>query len=98
MENQSAGQCYAICYNGEHLVAIANPPNNNLDGFVYGTIKNHTNTESAIAEYREYVKTNTEAQDAESYAEEVLKRLPHLEELAIGLYSRCETAINKCDM
>ena len=71
MENQSLGQCYGICYNCEHLVAIANPPHNKLDGFVYGTIQNHTNSDSAIAEYREYVKTNTEAKDAESYAEEV---------------------------
>ena len=97
MENQSSGHCYGICYNGESLVAIANPPHNMLDGFVYGTIQNHTNSDSAIAEYREYVKTNTQAQDAESYAEEVLKRLPHLEELAMELYSRCETAINTCD-
>ena len=97
MENQSTGECYGICYRGGRLVAIANPPHNKLDGFVYGTIQNHTNADSAIAEYREYVKTNTQAQNAESYGEGVLKRLPHLEELATDLYSLCETFINKSD-
>jgi gamma-glutamylcyclotransferase (GGCT)/AIG2-like uncharacterized protein YtfP len=96
MENQLSGECYAICYIDGHLVAIANPPNNKLDGFVYGTMQNHTNPDSAIAEYRQYVQANTLARDAESYAEEVLKRLPHLEELATALHSQCETFINIC--
>ena len=89
------GQCYGICYKDGHLVAIPNPPNPNLKGFVYGTIKNHTSSDSAIAEYREYVKTKIQATDAESYAEKVLKDLPCLKELAENMHSLCKITINR---
>ena len=70
---------YSICLRGDHFVAVPDPKHNNYEGHVYGTFNKHPNAESAIQEYREYIKKKyNDGRSAEEHARSDLNRMPTL--------------------
>ena len=78
---------YRICYDASTglFSTIKNPQHPNYPGYVYGTMRAHTDAASALDEYRECVQQRALFESAEKSAASALERTPALEAEAAKL-------------
>lgn len=87
---------YGVCFvNGDGLSTVEDPKHNRYPGYVYGTLKKHPNTTSAIEEYRKFVQTKyPDARSAEDHALSSLIRIHELESALSSLEGKIKDATN----